>query len=246
MSALSDLLVLKRLAFPRREGETHAERMESFYRDQAAHYDDFRRRLLHGRPFLYRSLKPPANGVWLDLGGGTGSCLDFIEGAGRSLKALYVVDLSPSLLAVARRRAKVIGAEHVRIVEADAATFLPEEGLADVVTLSYSLTMMPDWLATLAHAERMLRPGGRIGVTDFYVSPAAPPPDRARHSWIARKIWPEWFARDGVRLSPFHLPALIRRFETEAVLESSGPIPYLPLVRAPYYVFVGRKRAAAL
>jgi len=32
----------------------------------------------------------------------------------------------------------------------------------DVVTFSYSLSMMPDWLAALDNAKRILRPGGQI------------------------------------------------------------------------------------
>ena len=51
---------------------------------------------------------------------------------------------------------------------ADATRFRPPEGAADVVTFSYSLTMIPDWFAALENAAAMLKPGGTIGVVDFY------------------------------------------------------------------------------
>ena len=59
----------------------------------------------------------------------------------------------------------------------------PPEAPVDVVTFSYSLTMIPDWFAAIENALRMLRPGGQIGVVDFYVSrkyPAQP-----LHLWHA-------------------------------------------------------------
>ena len=65
---------------------------------------------------------------------------------------------------------------------------------------------------------------------------------RLRTARCARPFWTRWFAHDGVRLSAGHLPYLRDRLETIACSERSGPVPYLPGLRAPYYVFVGRKR----
>jgi S-adenosylmethionine-diacylgycerolhomoserine-N-methlytransferase len=87
----------------------------------------------------------------------------------------------------------------------------------------------------------MLRPGGTIGVVDFYVSPARPPAGRVRHGWLSRTMWPAWFRHDGVRLCADHLTYLQQRFETRHLSECRARVPYLPLVTAPYYVFIGRK-----
>ena len=103
------------------------------------------------------------------MGGGTGSNLEYLGDRIQRLKKLYVVDLSPSLLEVARQRIDQRGWHNAQIAEADATTFCPAEGYADVVTFSYSLTMIPDWFAAIDNALRMLRPGGQIGVVDFYV-----------------------------------------------------------------------------
>jgi len=85
-------------------GDDHAQRMESFYGGQAGAYDDFRRRLLKGRESLYRQLPKPKGGVWVDMGGGTGSNIENLADSIDQLKQVYVVDLSESLLNVATKR----------------------------------------------------------------------------------------------------------------------------------------------
>jgi S-adenosylmethionine-diacylgycerolhomoserine-N-methlytransferase len=133
----------------------------------------------------------------------------------------------------------------VETIEADATIFQPPEGLVDVVTFSYSLTMIPDWFAAIENAWAMLRPGGLIGVVDFYVSRKYPQDGLKRHSWFTRSFWPIWFASDNVFPSPDHVPMLFRRFDPVHFDELRSKVPYLPLVRVPYYVFVGRKPAGA-
>lgn len=243
MSLLSDLKIIYHMALSPIRGGTHAERLESFYGSQAEGYDDFRRRLLKGREGLYRSIQPGPNAVWVDMGGGTGANLEHLAPRMGSLRRAYVVDLSKSLLGVARRRAQQRGWNNVSIVEADATTFTPDEGQADVVTFSYSLTMIPDWFRAVENARRILKPGGTIGVVDFYVARKYPDRDCRTHPWATRAFWPVWFASDNVFLSPDHLPYLRAHFLQSMLAERRAKVPYLPLVRAPYYQFIGRKAA---
>jgi S-adenosylmethionine-diacylgycerolhomoserine-N-methlytransferase len=127
-------------------------------------------------------------------------------------------------------------------VNEDASRYQPSAPV-DCVYLSYALTMMPRWDAVVDNAAAMLRPGGTIGVVDFYVSPLHPPAGRARHGWLTRTLWPAWFRHDGVRLCADHLNCLQQKFETCRLSECRARVPYLPLVTAPYYVFIGRKRS---
>ncbi|HVJ80545.1 MAG TPA: class I SAM-dependent methyltransferase [Planctomycetia bacterium] len=226
-------------------GATHAERMDGFYRGQAKHYDDFRKRLLHGREEMYAALPTPADGVWVEFGGGTGSNLENLGGRIGGLGKVYIVDLAKSLLDVAAERAKERGWSNVVPVAADATEFAPPEGSIDVATFSYSLTMIPDWFAAIDQAWRLLKPGGTIGVVDFYVSRKHPAAGRARHGWFNRTLWPTWFGTDNVHPSADHVPYLFRKFEPVAFREGKGKVPYLPLLRAPYYLFVGRKPTEA-
>jgi len=110
-----------------------------------------------------------------------------------------------------------------------------------VVTFSYSLTMIPDWFAAIDSARAMLSPGGLIGVVDFYVSRKYPADRLRRHRWFTRSFWPVWFAFDNVFPSPDHVPYLHRSFQAVHFAENRGKLPCIPLLRMPYYTFVGRK-----
>lgn len=241
MALRADLRVLYHLVLKPVRGDNHADRMESFYAGQAGAYDDFRQRLLKGRQELYDCIEVPDGGVWVELGGGTGSNLEYLGDRIRRLSTAYVVDLSDSLLEVARARAKDRGWNNVEAISADATTWAPEGG-ADVVTFSYSLTMIPDWFAAIENAQRMLKPGGKVGVVDFYVSRKYPADGNQQHRWFTRNFWPMWFGNDNVFPSADHVPFLKRQFDTERFTEHRAKVPYIPLIRVPYYNFIGVRR----
>ena len=262
-SVFNDLKILWHMAVTGGRGKTHEERLENFYSGQASGYDAFRKRLLHGREELFASLPTVPGGVWVDLGAGTG---ENAENWGERLKDFshaYLVDLSSSLLKVAEQRVAARGWTNVTPVHADATQFLPPAldpssraprptgnpssdannptALADIVTFSYSLTMIPDWFLAMDQALRMLKPGGLIGVVDFFVARKWPADGLAKHHWSTRTMWPTWFANDNVFLNGDHIPYLQSRFETVSLKQHRGKVPYMPFVRAPYYQFVGRK-----
>jgi S-adenosylmethionine-diacylgycerolhomoserine-N-methlytransferase len=241
MGLLSDLKVLYHLTMKPIRGKDHASRMESFYGGQAEAYDSFRKRLLKGRDELWEMLEVPEGGVWVDMGGGTGANLENLGPRIDRLEKAYVVDLATSLLEVASKRFDARGWGNAEAVEADATSWRPAEGTADVVTFSYSLTMIPDWFAALENALAMLKPGGIIGVVDFYVSRKFPAGEHVRHGWLTRSFWPVWFASDNVFPSTDHVPYLHRHFEPVEFQEHRGKVPYFPIMRMPYYQFVGRK-----
>ena len=242
MGLWSDFKILYHMLLKPVRGDSHAERMESFYGGQAHAYDDFRRRLLKGREELWRQLPKDPGCVWVDMGGGTGANIENFGDEIAKPKKVYVVDLSESLLKVAADRFAKKGWNNVHAIQADATRFCPEEGFADVVTFSYSLTMIPDWFAAIDNARRILRPGGHIGVVDFYVSRKYPADDLRRHRWFTRTLWPNWFATDNVFPSHDHLPYLRHHFDQVFLEESGNRLPYVPLIKAPYYIFAGRKR----
>jgi S-adenosylmethionine-diacylgycerolhomoserine-N-methlytransferase len=241
MGFLQDLKILYHLALRPVRGKDHAARMENFYSGQAAAYDDFRKRLLHGREELFQHIEFQPGATWVDLGGGTGANLEFIADKVPQLGQAYVVDLASSLLKVARERFQKNGWEHVHAIEADATQWQPPGGQVDVVTFSYSLTMIPDWFAAIENALRMLKPGGVIGVVDFYVARKHAASGMRSHSWFTRSFWPVWFANDNVFPSPDHLPYLRSHCETLWCQEARSKVPYIPLIRTPYYQYIGRK-----
>jgi S-adenosylmethionine-diacylgycerolhomoserine-N-methlytransferase len=237
----SDLGVLYQLAFTKVKGDNHGDRLEAFYSRQSGAYDDFRKRLLHGREEMMAGLEVPEGGRMLDMGGGTGSNLEHLGDRLGRLARVEIVDLCPSLLKVAEERVRRHGWENVQTVLADATTYRPEGGLVDIVTFSYSLTMIPNWVQAIDRAAELLRPGGMIGVTDFYISRKWPATGMVRHSGFQRFFWPLWFGQDNVFLSPDHVPYLQNRFHGERLIEGLGKVPYMFGMKAPYYVFLGRK-----
>jgi len=67
--------------------------------------------------------------------------------------AVYLVDLSPSLCEVARKRFARLGWANVKVVCQDARHFRLEDLGADLITMSYSLSMI---VSDLLLAKRML------------------------------------------------------------------------------------------
>jgi len=240
-SIASNARVLWHLAVNRVRGKTHEERLESFYSGQAGDYDGFRKRLLHGREEMLQSIDFPQDGVWVDLGAGTGANAEAVAEKIPSLKQVYQVDLCQPLLDVAQKRIEARDWSNVTPVHADATLFTPEEGQVDVVTFSYSLTMIPDWFAAIDHAYRLLKPGGVIGIVDFFVARKYPADGFVKHPWSTRTFWTTWFAMDNVFLNPDHLPYLHSKFTPIKLEQRRGKVPFLPLIRAPHYIFLGRK-----
>jgi S-adenosylmethionine-diacylgycerolhomoserine-N-methlytransferase len=235
---LADSRVLLQMLRGQSRVGTAAERLQAFYAPQASRYDDFRARLLHGRSELIDRLTTPQGGVVVELGGGTGSNIDRFGRRMQRLERYTLVDLCPALLEQARSRAKVH--RNVELVEGDVTRYRPA-GPVDCVFFSYALTMIDDWRAALTNALSMLKPGGTLGVVDFYVSAPKPRIGFVRHAAWQRWLWRRWFAHDGVRLSPAHLEALTDAMPDHVRLERQGALPYLPGLNVPYYLFIGRK-----
>ena len=80
--------------------------------------------MLHGRKPLMMNMPVKKGCVWVDLGGGTASNVEFFS---KSIKdwfgAVYVVDLTPSLVEVARKKVKAKGWTNVFVEEGDATSW---------------------------------------------------------------------------------------------------------------------------
>jgi len=230
-------ILLKMLRGRSRRG-SHQQQLEDFYAAQADHYDAFRERLLHGRRELIAHMEIAPGHSVVELGGGTGQNLRYLEHPLQSYCSIDVVDLCPSLLTIARQR--YLHMTNINIIEADATSYCPENPV-DRVYFSYALTMIPDWKQAINNAINMLKPGGLIGVVDFYIPCEKNDVARVNPGYLSRKFWQLWFAHDGVHLTPEHLQYLCSRTETISLEESQGKVPYLPLLKAPYYIYVGQK-----
>src|ERR1700759_5510457 len=118
----NDFVVLRQLVRGMPRDAAQSQGLQAFYGPQAAHYDEFRDRLLPGRAELIGRLPLNAGAHVVELGGGTGRNLEFFGALG-SIGSVEIVDLCTALLDVARTRAG--GRANVRVIEADATTYRP-------------------------------------------------------------------------------------------------------------------------
>ena len=235
----ADFAVLRALARGMPRATSQADSLAAFYAPQVDHYDRFRERLLHGREQLIARLPVVDGARIVDLGGGTGRNIEFFGERTRRIESYDVVDLCAPMLERARERGRRF--PQLRALHGDATVWQPREPV-DVVILSYALTMIPNWRAAIVNAIAMLKPGGVLGVVDFYVAADPPMAGCSRHPWSTRRFWPLWFGHDGVRLDAAQLPTLCTVLPTHELTETRAPVPYLPVLRVPYYAFIGRRK----
>ncbi|SES18082.1 Methyltransferase domain-containing protein [Lentzea xinjiangensis] len=99
----------------------------------------------------------------LDIGCGTGALLPALAEAVGPRGRVVAVDLSPRMVAVARKRVKQ---PHVEVRRADACTADHGAGQFDAAVALGAFSAMPDVAAAIANAADALRPGGRLFVFD--------------------------------------------------------------------------------
>jgi len=254
---LSDFKVLKAMWFCKITGSDLQERLNNFYERQADLYDGYRVRMLHGRPRMLHAIaeyynerfqsltktqKKKIRLVWVDLACGTGYNLESFSTSLDAFSSIYLLDLCVPLTKVAQRdRAdkynnKNSPSPKIKVILGDATDFdnqeLPAAGTVDLVTISYSLVMIPDWKKALANAQRLLKPGGLIAVCDFTLDPG--------QYDVTKKFWKQTFESDHVFLDEAHLQTLYKQFDVVKAEGSYGPLPYTPVFLQPaYYYFLG-------
>ncbi|KAI7821634.1 hypothetical protein BX661DRAFT_165659 [Kickxella alabastrina] len=250
---------------PLGQHNSQQDRLNAFYTGQASVYDATRGGLLRGRKTMLKlcaaelkrqDAKLP---IWVDIGGGTGWNIEQMDeyfGVAR-FERIYLVDLCQPLCEVAERRFKAKGWDNVTVVCQDATSFvLPglersgAMGQVDLVTMSYSLSMMDAYHSVVDRIEKLLRPqAGFVGVADFYVSGAIPGQRTSaagvlgyQCNWFTRVFWQHWFEFDHVHLHPCRRNYLEHKLHTHKVFNGRNHfvVPYL--VQIPYYVWLGRSR----
>jgi arsenite methyltransferase len=122
--------------------------------------------------------------VVLDLGSGGG--IDVILSAKRvgPTGVAYGLDMTDEMLALAQRNARDAGVSNVHFLKGEIESIpLPAESV-DVVISNCVINLSTDKAAVLAEIGRVLRPGGRLGISDIVAENHLTPDERAeRGSW---------------------------------------------------------------
>ena len=244
MSLASDLRVLYHLLLKPVRGQDHAARMESFYAGQAEAYDGFRNDCCPGDASCTARSPVPADGLWVDLGGGTGSNQELLgPRLGRSARSTSST-CRRSLLKMAQQRIVRHGWSNVETVRGGCHD-VPARGRPGR-RRHVLLRVDDDSRLVCGDRERaaMLKPGGLVGVVDFHVS-RKHPAERHGDGNRGRRdhFGPSGLPADNVFFSADHVPFLAAASPAVVLYGRSAKIPYFPLGRVPYYTFLGRKRA---
>jgi len=115
----------------------------------------------------------------LDLGSGGG--IDVLLSARRvgPTGTVYGLDMTDEMLALAQRNAREAGVTNVHFLEGlIEAIPLPAESV-DVVVSNCVVNLSPEKPKVLAEIVRVLRPGGRVGISDIVAEDRLSPTDRA-------------------------------------------------------------------
>ncbi len=107
---------------------------------------------------------------------GCGACMDSLIAAkmvgpeGR----VVGVDMTPAMIAKARRAARDTGLRNVEYREGFGEALPVFDGWADLVISNGVLNLMPDKHAALGEMARVLKPGGRLQIADILVEKPVP------------------------------------------------------------------------
>jgi L-amino acid N-acyltransferase YncA/2-polyprenyl-3-methyl-5-hydroxy-6-metoxy-1,4-benzoquinol methylase len=130
-----------------------------------------------GNPVVVAALEPGE--TVLDLGSGGG--LDVLLSARRVGPAgrVYGLDASPEMISLARANAAVAGAGNAEFLHGGIEDVPLPDGQVDAVISNCVVNLSADKPRVLAEAFRVLRPGGRLGVSDVIAAVDADPALRA-------------------------------------------------------------------
>ena len=206
--------------------------MNSYYKNQAKHYDAYRYEMLHGKLPLMTSIPFQKNMNILILAGGTGELLDYMKNIIPSMNKIVVSDISTTMIEYANLRVKNNDWTNI-ICRCEDATTINTDEKFDLVIISYSLSMIPPWKKIIDKAIECLTPNGHLAVCDFTST------DKQFN--ILKYMWKSIFYMNHINLHNEYIPYLKSKLNTVFLRCDNGGFPFIPYLTLPYYYGLFKK-----
>ena len=209
------------------------EFMNSYYISQAKYYDAYRQNMLHGKKYLMYSIPWDSltNNKIMLMAGGTGDLIDYIVDYIPTFNSVMITDISKPMLDIANKRIEKNKFNNVQTRLEDLGNdndyVKDEENTYDLILLTYSLTMVPNWSKTLSRALKYLKPGGILAITDFVVTD--------EQSKLNKFFWKFILEKSHINLNENHIKMLKNECEIEYLRIDDGNFPHVPLLNCNYY-----------
>lgn len=147
--------------------ETRAAQAAAYFEENAREWGQLRRLHLPESDIESRIVELAGEDnidLLIDLGTGTGRMLELFA---EKYKAGVGYDLSREMLAIARANLEKAAINHAQVRHGDLFSLPAEAETADVVLLHHVLHFLAEPGAAVREAARLLKPGGRLIISDF-------------------------------------------------------------------------------